>query len=466
MSARLWLAAAATWLAAGLWRLRCLDQVSVGSDSLGSFLAAWSAAPGHLPMPPNPEAGFSLWVTAWPLVQLAGSLEGLFALRFWQAALIAPLVLLATWRLTRDLRAAALAAALVVFDSGLVDTLVSSFRGYGAPELVAAATLGAIAAQGGSRLGLAAIPVALVAASGQHPFATGAALGVLTALPWLKPRRGLLAAAALGAVCCLPRLWWIGRLADCPDGPAACLSTVAWGSAEGGMSRLALLLRAVGDRSTELGLATVPISIGVIAALWSRRGAAAWALGVLGGVLLLGLSVQSLRPYHLRIAAAPLAVAAAAGWLRLGRAGWGLGLLAVGLTAAAPLPLGDPGALRRHDALGRQLRDAAPAWVDGAWGDGGPIVSEPSGVALSAVLQGAEPEALRPAPQRRLMLLVSDGTAEGSVRWFDSAAEARAWIDGAPALVGAGVAGDWLGALFPGAPQPAGTQLSVGGGGG
>ena len=46
----------AVWLLALLWRLLSLDQATVGSDSLGQFLTAYALSPGHLPMPPNPEA--------------------------------------------------------------------------------------------------------------------------------------------------------------------------------------------------------------------------------------------------------------------------------------------------------------------------------------------------------------------------------------------------------------------------
>ena len=465
MSARVLLAAAASWLMAGLWRLRCLDQVSISSDSLGAFLAAWAARPGHLPMPPNPEAGFSLWVTAWPLVQMATSLEQLFALRFWQASLIAPLTLLATHRLTRDLRAAGCAAALVALDSGLVDTLVSSFRGYGAPELLALASLALAWTLPGRAVWLLLLPLILIAASGQHPFATGAALGGLAALPWLLRAhhpRVLLLALVLGVLCCLPRLWWIQTMADCPGGsPLSCLSTIAWGSSEGALSRPQLLWRALLDRSTETSGATLLLLAGVAAALWHRRPSGAWAIGVLLGIILLGLSVQSLRPYHLRIAAAPLALAAAVGWLRMGRVGWAAALLAVLLTATAPLPLGTPGALRQHDTLGRMLADEAPAWVDAAWAEG-PIQASPAGVALSAVLQGAPAADLRPAPQRPVLILVSGLQHEdalfngenGYVLHFSSLSAAQYWIDSTPSLQGAGVARDWLAALFPGEPLP------------
>ena len=89
---RLAAGALAAWILAVLWRLRALHQVSIGSDSLGQFLPGLS--PLSFPPPPNPEAGFALWVTAAPLVTLAGSLEGLFALRFALGALIAPLSLI------------------------------------------------------------------------------------------------------------------------------------------------------------------------------------------------------------------------------------------------------------------------------------------------------------------------------------------------------------------------------------
>jgi hypothetical protein len=145
----------------------------------------------------------------------------------------------------------------------------------------------------------------------------------------------------------------------------------------------------------------------------------------------------------------------------MGRAGWAAALLALLLTATAPLPLGTPGALRQHDALGRMLADEAPAWVDAAWA-GGPIQVSPAGVALSAVLQGAPADDLRPTPQRPVLILVS-GLQHGEALFngepayvlrFSSVSAAQDWIDSTPSLQGAGVAGDWLAALFPGEPLP------------
>ena len=89
-----------------------------------------------------------------------------------------------------ELYRAVAAGAVLALDVGLVDTLGSSFRGYGAPEWLAVATLGGALVVAGRAWGIALAVLGLVAASGQHPFATGAALGGLLALPGLLPARG------------------------------------------------------------------------------------------------------------------------------------------------------------------------------------------------------------------------------------------------------------------------------------
>ena len=174
--------------------------------------------------------------------------------------------------------------------------------------------------------------------------------------------------------------------------------------------------------------------------------------------------LHGLPQLGVRIAAAPLAVAAALGWTHMGRTGWAMGCVAVGLTMMAPAPLGDTDAIQRHDQLAQRLADASPAWVDAAW-DNGPMRLEPSAVVLSAVLQGTPAEDLRPTPTRPLLLLLSTTqdappqavvTGEGwAVLRFPRAVDAQAWINQNGTVEGAGVAGDWVGALFPGDPQDA-----------
>ena len=127
-------------------RLRHLDEVTLGSDSLGQFLSSWSVLYGGTPVPPNPEGGHSLWVLGLPCVLGADTLKQVFTLRFVLGALVAPLGAWATHRLSSSTRlswlAGALAGLVLAWDPGLVDTLVVSFRGYGAPELIALAMVG------------------------------------------------------------------------------------------------------------------------------------------------------------------------------------------------------------------------------------------------------------------------------------------------------------------------------------
>ncbi len=433
------LGALASWLLAVGWRLRALPQVSLGSDSLGQLLPGLD--PLSFPPPPNPEAGYALWVTAAPLVWLAGSLEQLFALRFAVGALIAPLGFLTAWRLARQNRllAGAIAGGLLAVDSGLVDTLVSSFRGYGAPELLAGAMLSLLA---GGRVGLVAGAVLLVVAAGHHPFAAGAALGAVLVLP--ADRRGVALAALAGLLVALPRLLWIADIADCGAGLTGCLAPVALGSSEA-LSRPDLLMRALTDRAGELSAALPVLLVGL--ALCRDRRALLLALGGLAGVILLALSVHSLRPYHLRIVAAPLAVAAALGlarWRALGAVGGLIGVLAA---AAHPSPLGDPGALARHDDLAADLASLpGPVWVEGAWYDG-PVALDPSAVVLSAILQGQPAE--RFGPGGSIVLLVSRANGAEALTFADAAA-AREWLIEQPPPEVLGGAADWAAILRPG----------------
>ncbi len=444
------LGAAASWGLAAGWRLRSLDQTSVGSDSIGQFLPG--LAPLALHAPPNPEAGYALWVTAAPLVWLSDSLTMLLTLRFMTGALIAPLGFLTAWRLakTNRLLAASIAGGLLAMDSGLVDTLVSSFRGYGAPELVAGATLGLLV---GRRVGLLVGAALLVAAAGHHPFATGAALGAALVLPW-RDRRTVTLAVGVGLLVALPRLVWIADMADCGDTLAACLAPIALGSSEP-LSRVALLARAVADRAGELSVALPVMVIGLVRC--QDRRALLLALGALSGIIALALSVHSLRPYHLRIAAAPLAVAAALGlarWSRLGLVG---GLIGVGALAAHPAPQGTPGALARHDAVASDLAALpSPVWVEGAW-YGGEVALDPAAAVLSAILQGQP--AARFGPDGTIVLLVSQ--EDGAVVYtFTDAAQARAWLADHPTPEVLGGAADWAMVLRPDAAASWWTEES------
>lgn len=471
-------------LGLALWtRLPAAPHASVGSDSLGSYLAAWAASSGHLPRPPNPEGGHSLWLLALPLVHLADSLEGLFRWRFALGALAAPLASAAAWLLaagqgsTRAAVAALVAGAAVALDVGLVDTLLSAFRGYGGPEHVGLATLGLALALRGHGWGAALGVAALVGAAGQHPLAFGVALGALAALPgvWARVGRGpVLAAVAVGLLCALPRLVWLWTLSECDAGGAlTCLGQVAGGSAEAEAATADLVWRALHDRTAvDLGWAAVGLGLGLGAALLPGAGRAptpAWLFLVGGfvGIGLLGLSLATLRPYHLRHLAVPVAVLAGVGWARLGP---------LGLLALVPLWLGwdagravgsAPRAVAVHDALAARLGEETVRVETLHPGRPGSV--EASGVVLSAVLRGVPAERFAVGPQVPVVVVLGEGEARALVpagvgrvigeaggaelrRFEDLAAARRALCPVLPEGAWVGGAYDWRVALAPTRP--------------
>jgi hypothetical protein len=472
------------YLLAVALRLQSVGAASIGSDALGQLLAAYAAGWGHLPPPPNPEGGYSLWVVAWPMVRLAGSLHEVFVLRFGWGALAAPAAGLGAALLDPDRpRApllAALAGGLVAADPGLVDTLVIAFRGYGAPELVGLGTVGLLLALRGSRGGLLLATLAFVLASGQHPMGTAGGLGALVLLPALVRRLGgwtVGAAALLALVLVTPRLLILARMADCGQGAAACLSAVALQSSEADVSPLAFVTRAFHDRfAVEWRSAWWALPPALLLCLpglrrpeaAGRRAALAYALAAVVALLLVGLSVSSLRSYHLRVLAVPIAIAAAAG---LSRLGWASLLLLPWLAGQwLPIAVVPParGSVELADRLGDELQrelvgEPGAIRVDGVWFDR-PEGVDPAAVVLSAVLHGADPARFGLDPSAAVLLLVHDAprlapgsacTAVTGATWlqicrFPSRAEAEVWRESwgdTPLRMGG--AYDWMKALHP-----------------
>lgn len=482
----------ATWWAAGLLllvayaaglavRLSRLDQVTLGSDALGQFLGAWTVWSGGVPVPPNPEAGHSLWVGGLLPVLLGGSLREVFAWRFALGALVVPLsaAAAAVWAPKRRWLAGGVAAALTVMDPGLVDTLVVSFRGYGAPELVAAVIL--LAGLGRTRPWAVGVSAALlVAATGQHPLSVGLALGA--PLLWLPAGRAGLVAAGIGLVIgALPRLHWVAQVADCGAGAWTCITAVATGSAEPGVTAGAMVQRAFWDRfavETGVGVGLV-VATGCAAAVGrggpQRSTAAAAILGTVG-ILTVGLAIGGLRPYHLRMAAPWLAVGAGVGMACWPVALWvGAAGLLVGGVKGLP-PASQPGDLTRVDQLGAALATVTgPVRVEAAW-FGDPVGLEPSAVVLSAVQHGLERRQLSVQDDVPVAVIVNlgprleggDAVAEarlhpvldpvvaGSdarVLLAPSLAVARQWVEAStPPPVVAGGAFDWAKAFVVDAP--------------
>jgi hypothetical protein len=469
------------WALAFVLRWRLVGEVNLGSDAIGPFLAALSAQIGHLPNPPNPEGGHSLWWVNVPLVHLATSLENLFVLRMAVSALVAPVGALAAWvwldgaPLRTRWAGMIIGGLLLVADPGLLHTGVMSFTGYGGPEWIALATLGLALAERGKGWGASLAAFALVTASGQHPMAFGAVLGVILMRPWRRwERRVCVSAVLVGLVFAVPRLVHVVRIASCGEGPLACLGGVALGSTEPSGTIWGMVYRAFHDRFVvESGLLWVGLLLAALLCLLPHKKdagprcapALAWAIGVVVGVALVGLSVDSFRSYHLRHAAAPIAVAVAVGVARWWPAG--VALAAWALQAALTLPTSgpEPGAVYRTDALARSLGTLAdPLWVDGLWYSG-PARLEPSAVVLSAVLQGQRPDRFDVGADVQVLLLVNgvmglearegvEPTLHASGEdWqallFSNMWAASTWVAHGPDPQRSGGAYDWLTALHP-----------------
>ena len=481
-----WFALRAGVALAGLWglatwiRWQHLHEVTLGSDALGQFLAAWTVLSGGIPVPPNPEGGHSLWVLGMPCVLLGQSLEGVFAVRFAVGALVAPLGAAAAWVWAPASRwrwLGALTAGLILaWDPGLVDTLVVSFRGYGAPELVAVAALGAGM---GGRVGAGIAGASAVAATGQHPMAAGLALGLAGLVGRWRRVEWTWALGCL-LVAALPRLHWLYSLGSCGAGAMECITAVATGSAEPDVGRLQMVKRAFWDRfvvETRPGVA-LAMGLALAVALWDRRTRASALIAVWGalGVLLLGLSIQGLRPYHLR-AVMPFVAVAVGGAVSL-RPGLLVGLAicvaSLGIRWAAP-PAPD-GGVAGVDAFGSALASVQePVQVEAVW-FGDPVGVEPGAIVLSARQHGLDPEQQLSVdgsgPIVLVVNLADDETASGLVQkprvwthldaaattaWSDvrvlragSLDEARGWLQSTdPPPVVAGGSFDWVKAFKP-----------------
>lgn len=432
----------ALWAVAAWHRLRVVHESVVGSDSLGPYLQAQAALFGNMPRPPNPESGDALWLTMVPLVAVAGSLTELVSFRFVLGACVAPLGFAAAYHWTDECCsaarrwAAALAAGIILaFDPGLLDTLISGARSYGAPEFVGLYTVCVALALRGVPWAPAAGLISLVVATGHHPLALGVGLSLLPFVRRLHRIHGgrrLRTAALIAAVACLPRIARMVDIALCGEGLHACFSKVAqsnivdpepWTQ----LAYLALHDRFAVDFKGTLAIILVGTALAVLCRCRDHRWSVGFMLLGLSGVLIVGIANGYVRSYHLRILAVPVAVAAGIGLARV----WPLALVASGAIIAAQidrLPVGpDSGSMARHDEALSGL-PSGPVWVDRVWW-GGPPTLDPSAVVLSGWLNKRADFQLGEHTPFTL-LNVDDATNVPPIIHFKSAAAARSWVNG------------------------------------
>ena len=271
-------------------RFEMADSIQVYSDSLSPYLAATRFLNLGYSDPPNPEADHWLWITAVPQIVISDSLEMMFACRVFISGLVAPLGAAVVWHMAKRDRAlsAWLGGTTLALDQGLMDTLISSFRGYMAPEWIGLASLlFAI----GFRIPKVwcFVPAILIIAGGHHPLALGTLLCLPLFLIWnLRDWQWIV----LSCLCVsLPRLFWMYKIAQCDAGGFDCFTQIATGSSEQ-YGYWELFYRAYkehfGDTWSYVGLA---LSMRIF---FSERKVRFWVVSLLLGVTILGMTLMTL----------------------------------------------------------------------------------------------------------------------------------------------------------------------------
>jgi hypothetical protein len=393
-----------------IWsRYRYFDAVEIYSDSLSPYLAATKVIHTGFSDPPNPESDHWLWITALPQVLVAKSLQELFFLRLCISALVAPFGLWATWKLCKDqgikdgLRIGVVVGTILSFDVGLIDTFLSSFRGYMAPEWIGLSFL--LFLYSSQRkwlygLSLLCIPIA----AGHHPLTLGLVLCVLV---YVKKKGDIPMVIGILLLGFLGRIFWVWEIMKCDAGGIACITEIASGSSEQ-ISYMDIVQRIWKDRILgELGWLGMFYLLGLCIPFFRRRITSIdmWIWLSCIGILILGLSLSTLRPYHMRIVAVPMIVIAVVHMNRICKYGYVfVGFMWICTTPKTiPIDISNHVGMTFHDEQGSLLLQRKTMfWLEGT------IESElkcsSSGVVLSAYLQGLSVNLLPSEPKGDLLV--------------------------------------------------------------
>ena len=378
------------------FRWSSFSYTQVYSDSLSPFAGGIQFLEQGSAKPPNPESDHWLWVSTLPFLTLATSLQELFWFRYLGNLVLVLFSMFSAYLLFSGERYRLWGVGAVGLflgaDSGLIDTLISSFRGYFAPEYLAFATIGVILFLRGKLWGVWLAIIGSVLAGGQHPLAMGSFLGLgfLGCLSWRRSRKYFWVGCLIFLCCITPKAVWIWQLLQCDAGGLACLTSIAMSSAES-TTILEQIYRGFYDRFwIEMGPAGLFLLIG----LWRSRKHlfTQWVCISILGVVLLGLSISTFRPYHFRALAAPMVLASVLGWIQLGRRFLNLIPIWAGfLIFFPPKPVAWKNQIVLHDQIAAIFCSAsAPFWVEGYGTEELGISLQ--GVGVSYWLQGCDPE--------------------------------------------------------------------------
>jgi hypothetical protein len=295
--------------------------------------------------------------------------------------------------------------------------MLSSFRGYWAPECMTLATIGILFWQRRAWWGAVLATGATVIAMGQHPLV----LGTVPALIWLwweQYRRSEYWWVSVGvfAVLLLPRLFWIYHLLQCDAGGLTCLTDVAVSSSESEISIVDMLLRVLHDRLwIEMGLGSLLMIVGWWYA--ENREIKYWLVCSVLGIIVLGLSISTLRPYHFRVLIVPMFVVSIQGLSKMSIRGLIIGCLWIGTVILYRIePVSWYGDVDQSDEIAAILCEQTdPVWLEGFGSD---LSVSPQSVGVSMFTKRcASTIANRPTADIWVVVRTSDGLSIGQPEW-------------------------------------------------
>ena len=375
------------WILSCWIRLTYVSFSQVTSDTLSPFVAGIQWWHTGVFQPANPESDQWLWILSLPLMSLSNSLTQLF---WWKCLATTIVVPISMWMSAQLIQRYQLfwmlvLAMILTFDMGLVDTMLSSFRGYWAPECMAIACIGLVYWDKGHAWGGHFATVWTVIAMGQHPLV----FGCLPALFWLwnsMRQRGQRwwISIVLAFVCTIPRIVWLWELSFCDAGGLACFTDIASSSSED-VSTWSMVSRAFVDRLwVEMGLASILMVFGC----WysSNRVLKIWVLAGVLGITILGLSISTLRPYHYRVLIIPMFLLSIEGWSQLKIKGVLAGVCWCCMVLLYRIePVGWFSTTKASDSVAKELcQESEPIWLEGY---GESLQVSPQSVGMSLILQ-------------------------------------------------------------------------------
>lgn len=407
------------WFISVYIRLSYFPFVQVTSDTLSPFVGVirwwntgWFGAA-------NPESDQWLWILSAPLIAVSSSISSLF---WWKCVATTILVPCALWMVVQEIKRhqwfwMLVVTSILTLDMGLVDTMLSSFRGYWAPECMAVASMGLILWHRGNPIGGHIATVATIIAMGQHPLV----LGMLSVLGWIwyqqcKRGEAWYISVGLAILVLIPRASWVFELMQCDAGGLACLTNIAVSSSESSQTSIQLIGRVLKDRLwVEMGFASMVMIVG----LWksSHRTLMIWSIGSVIGITILGLSISTLRPYHFRVLIVPMFILSVQGLARLGRVGVVLGSVWIGLVWFHRIePVSWFNSLEETDRFAAFLcHQSDPVWLEGY---GNALTVSPQSVGVAMFMKQCT-ASMTNRPDDNIWVLVSrkDPLTIGEISW-------------------------------------------------